>query len=104
MTSTIGEEVLKFLAFLDRVIHYPFRGHQERLAGTGLMADDGADKLPDVTEAELIMAAKRIQVRKGLGLAEIPGLTMKTTQITLVFLRSRLAPVFVREPFSPTQG
>ena len=73
-------------AFLDRVVHHLFPAHRERPAVTGLMANDDADKSSDTTEAELIISAKRICVRKAPGPDGIPGLAIKAAALNTPIL------------------
>ena len=74
--------------FLDKVVQSLFP--QQRPPGTGLTEGIGAAKPTAVTESEMKIAAKKIVIRKALGLDGVPGLAIKTAalQVSYIFKKT----------------
>ena len=97
-----GGSVPTCSVFLNRVVHHLFPAHQERPAGTGLSGDDSTDELPNVTEAEIIVAAKRICIRKAPGPDKIPGLAIKTAALNIPGIFAATFSACLREGTFPS--
>ena len=71
--------------FLDRVVQSLFPQHRERHPGTGLTEDIGAAEPTAVIESEVKIAAKKIAIKKALGLDVVTGIAIKTAALNVSY-------------------
>ncbi|RYA67667.1 hypothetical protein DD595_26090, partial [Enterobacter cloacae complex sp. 4DZ3-17B2] len=75
----------------------------ERPIGTGLMAIAGAAEPPDVTKAEVKMAAKKISARKAPGMDGVPGMAVKIAALNVPTIFTLTFSACLKEGCFPAQ-